>query len=60
MKKMMMITPESGRPSCCRITRPWFAIATAPNATIAMPSVRTANPTQFTRAICVPRAAQRL
>ena len=56
----MMITPESGRPSCCRITRPWFAIATAPNATTAMPTVRTVNPIQLTRAIWVPRAAQRL
>ncbi len=61
MKKTMMITPESGRPSDVAITLPWFAIATVPNAATRDPrpsSPRT--PVQFTLAICVPRAATRL
>ena len=58
MKKTITITPESGRPSDVAITLPWFAIATVPNAAIAIPTVfSTTNQVQFTLAICVPRAA---
>ena len=61
MKKTMMITPESGRPSDVGITLPWLRDRDRAERGDGDPDrLAPRTRSRFTLAICVPRAATRL